>query len=247
MPEAVPAAERLSRFLNAAERLKDALEVLYNRQFSGVGEAVRYGRDQGQEVVRRNVRTLEVLVELRNVIQHSNYRNGEPLAIPRQDAVDAFEAITRLIEDPPEVRDFMVKNPATLAPDATLEEAAHLINERNVSQLPVCDQTGYVGLLTTNAIARWLAAVMTEGDVLEEDVLISDVLAHAEGHEVAGFVKPTTRAAKACRRLTAKNAPVALLVTATGEPSAKILGILNRFDVPDLMLALTVQLGDDPD
>jgi CBS domain-containing protein len=57
------------------------------------------------------------------------------------------------------VADVMTRNCITIAPDATVEEAANLMLSRNISGLFVVDKTGE------------LAGVITEGDLLRRDEL----------------------------------------------------------------------------
>lgn len=54
-----------------------------------------------------------------------------------------------------EVREVMNDDPVTVAPDATLETAATLLHEKNVSRLPVVDAAGkLVGILARADIVR---------------------------------------------------------------------------------------------
>ena len=54
----------------------------------------------------------------------------------------------------PTVRDFMTATPATVAPSATMAEAAQLMNTRHIRHLPVVDAGGQVvGLLSERDVA----------------------------------------------------------------------------------------------
>lgn len=233
----------LERFLNASERIKDHLSRQYDRQFKGVGEAKRHADSHNNSVVRANGKTLDVLIDLRNVIQHSYVMDGLPIATPRLDAVLAIEAIASQIENAPQINRFMIKDPVTVGPDTSLAEVSHLVISQSLSQIPVCDGDEYLGILTTNALARWLGAAIDRGrgDLIEERVVVNDVLRFSEPHEQAVFVKPTYLASTACNRLTRDDAPVALLITTDARPSGRIQGILTRFDVPHILGALTIR------
>jgi acetoin utilization protein AcuB len=51
------------------------------------------------------------------------------------------------------VKDVMTKNPVTIGPEATLEEAALIMRERNVGALPVVDDKGkLIGIITESDI-----------------------------------------------------------------------------------------------
>ncbi|MCL6591821.1 MAG: CBS and ACT domain-containing protein [Firmicutes bacterium] len=49
-------------------------------------------------------------------------------------------------------RDVMTKNPITIGPEATLEEAALLMNERGIGALPVVDKGKLTGIITESDI-----------------------------------------------------------------------------------------------
>ena len=233
----------LDRFLNASERIKEQLSRQYGYSFKGVGEAKRYAEEHKNNVVCSNSRTLDALISLRNVIQHSHVIGGVPIATPRLDTVIAIETIADQVERAPSISRFMIKDPVTVHPLTTLAEASHLVISLSLSQIPVCDGDEYVGVLTTNALARWLGAAFErgQGDLLEERVVVSDVLAFAEPHEEVAFVRPTYLASKACNRLTEDQPPVALLVTSDGGRSGRIQGIVTRFDVPNMLNQLSVR------
>jgi len=237
--------ELTQRFLNAAAHVELALKHRYpDAKLIGLGAAVRYAEKQKHPIVTRNIFALHALTDLRNAIAHSDYRNNMPVAIPREDAVIAFEELAALIENAPQVSSAMSK-PVTLAPSASLAVACQIIINQDLSQIPVCDDNDYVGLLTTNALARWVSAAVArgKGDVIEGDIVVADILASAEGYECAAFVKPSYSVTTTCERLMGDNAPVALLVSADGKPSKTIQGILTRFDVPSMMKTLTVAFG----
>lgn len=50
------------------------------------------------------------------------------------------------------VKDIMTKNVAYIKPDSTVTEAAKLMQQHNVGSIPVCDQTGVVGMVTDRDI-----------------------------------------------------------------------------------------------
>lgn len=50
------------------------------------------------------------------------------------------------------VKDIMTKNVAYIKPDSTITEAAKLMQQYNVGSIPVCDQSGVVGVVTDRDI-----------------------------------------------------------------------------------------------
>lgn len=229
--------DAVDRFINATESAKKALERKYQRRFAGLGAAKMHAIKQGDRVVKSHAAQLDLLVDLRNVIQHSHVMRGLPIAIPRDDAVEAMERIASFIERQPQIKDFMVKDPAILAPHSAIEEASEQVVSLDLSQLPVYDEGAYVGLFTTNAMARWLgSAVRSEGGALiVEDVKVSEILEHVELHEQPKFLGPTQSALKVCETLSKVTSPPAVLITADGKQSGQLQGIVTRFDVARIL------------
>lgn len=50
------------------------------------------------------------------------------------------------------VKDIMTKSVAYINPDSTVTEAARLMQKHNVGSIPVCDQSGVVGMVTDRDI-----------------------------------------------------------------------------------------------
>jgi len=50
------------------------------------------------------------------------------------------------------VRDIMTKSVAFIKPDAPITDAAKLMQQHDVGSIPVCDQTGVVGMITDRDI-----------------------------------------------------------------------------------------------
>lgn len=235
--------DAVDRFINATEQAKKALEGRYKKKFTGLGAAKLHALKNGDKVVKTQAAELDVLIDLRNVIQHSRVNNGLPIAIPREDAVEAMERIADHIETPPQVKDFMVKDPATLSPESAIEQASEQVVRLDLSQMPVYDdRDSYVGLFTTNAMARWLGnSVRREkGYLIAENVKVSEILAHVEPHEAPRFVKPTGSALKVCETLSKDTAPPAILVTVDGTAAGQLQGIVTRFDVARILREATV-------
>lgn len=238
--------DNYSRFIAATERVKDALGRQYNQQFTGVGKAVQYALEHDHRVVRHHQRTLKLLVDLRNTIQHHAVRGGVPVADPREDAVEALEKIADQVERHPPIGHF-AHPPKVLAVSDSLRSAAETVVECDLSQLPVYDGDRYVGMFTTNAMARWLGASIGvhDGVLLAENVTVEDVLEYVEPHEKPLFVKPADGAFVACDKLsrTGLNVPLALLVTTDGTARGVLQGIVTRFDVPNILRQVSVSLS----
>lgn len=146
-----------------------------------------------------------------------------------------------MILRPPQIKDYMTKAPSRLAPEVRLGEAAGLIIDQNLSQIPVYAGDEYVGLFTTNGLARWLSsAIDPSGEIVEESPTIADVLRFNEASDAARFGKPTETALRVCDWLSGDDAPHAVLVTTDGTARGQLQGIVTRFDVPSILRAVTI-------
>lgn len=235
-------AEGAGRFLNAMEEIKQSLCNRYEREFKGVGEAIRYAEGKRHPIVKQNAAALHLLTDLRNTIQHGKVNQGRPIATPRSDAIDAAERIAAMLVRQPPICEYMIRGAAILAPSDTLEVASTWIVDQELSQLPVYDGCDYIGLFTTNALARWVAASIREGDgdIVQEQPVVKTIIDAAEEHEYAKFVKPTASALKCCDTLMAPSGPLALLVTSDGTERGELQGIVTRFDVNRIQQKATV-------
>lgn len=112
------------------------------------------------------------------------------------------------------------------------------------SQFPVYDHSAYVGLLTTNTIARWLAAQLSSSGGLAEAESVGQVLAFAEPHERARHVPRTITAADAVFQLSSEGRTgrtvTALIITERGQPAEKPLALVVDDDLPALLKALEI-------
>jgi hypothetical protein len=111
------------------------------------------------------------------------------------------------------------------------------------SQLPVYGGGSYVGILTTNAIARWLAAQLAATGGLAEAETVGHALKFAEQHERAWHVPRSVTAADMIHRLwkggQAGTPLTALIITDSGRPNEKPLRVVDD-DLPALVSALAI-------
>lgn len=229
--------ENSERFIKAYESIR---KTLHNR-LERAGNRVKRGdfkslitlsKKADDKLITQKFEFLSSCADIRNIMQHNSNKNGVPFTIPRSDVVEQLEALARKITNPGKASDYMVKNPAIISYNDTLKDASHYIIGQNFSQIPVYDKTEYKGLLTTNAISRWLAESIEEDEsIVQEKITVKDILPFSEAFEGAEFIAPYTDALQASGKLQSNNAPPALLVTTTGKQSGELQGILTRHDV----------------
>jgi transcriptional regulator with XRE-family HTH domain/predicted transcriptional regulator len=106
------------------------------------------------------------------------------------------------------------------------------------SQMPVRDRDRWIGLITLETIARWMAARAQRGLGFDDQTAVREVLPYAEEPEAFAFVsaRATTRHALSFfDRAAEQGAPlIAILVTADGRPTGDLVGIVTASDLPKL-------------
>lgn len=136
--------------------------------------------------------------------------------------------------------------PKTLDAFDRLSDFLSLVGDPcNFSQAPFRRDSGELGLLTTNAVARWLAKQYeTDQGYLAEDVSVSWVADSAS--------EPGDRLVLRSRALRVVDAlncfagtsetlpPAAIVVTHSGKDHEKPLGIITASDIPALAKCLGV-------
>lgn len=191
---------------------------------------------------KRQAEQLKDISNLRNAIAHGRYYDDEPIATPHPQVVNQLENLQRLLTDPPTALSLLPHNEVTiLDPDADILDALALINKTGYSQIPIYDSGKFTALLTTNAIARWVAADLGDDGAIGE-ASVSTVLAMTERKDRAEFLPRSATAQEVVDALTepAKEGthPSAVLLTEHGKPSQRPVAIATPADLAVLVDAL---------
>lgn len=194
---------------------------------------------RSRPAVRRFERDLKDYADLRNAIIHES-SDGHVIAEPNERAAFDLERIAALIVKPPVVIPLFQTSVVTVTVDDTIAHLVRLMLEHALSQIPVLLDGEFAALLTTGAVARWLGARTlreTSGAVVHlDDTYVADVLNFIEDADNHKFTSRHTTLfeAIACfedyetrgRRLDA------LLITANGFASERIIGVMTIADLP---------------
>lgn len=232
------------RFLNAFHRIEQLL-----RQRSGAKDYVRFYEliDGTRSLNPEQKRRLKELADLRNVIAHHPYNDDdEPYATPRTETIKWIEAQADIIERPPMVIPALkLQPPAVLLGTEPLSKFLTMLGAPyNFSQSPYRRHNGELGLITTNAVARWLAMQHQGDGYLSDDVAIDQVV--AVGAEFRDRVLVKSRKLKIVDALTLfsgdrdSEPPSAVVMTETGTTSEKPLALITPSDIPAMTKLLAV-------
>jgi len=126
-------------------------------------------------------------------------------------------------------------------PDDHIGKALEYVRQFDYSQIPVYDEAGYVGILTTNSIARWLAQRLASQEALQS-APVREVLTFSEPTDQASLAGSAITAAEAVdtlHRSESGQAPVsALIVSENGLKTDVPLRVVVLYDLAALTAAL---------
>jgi hypothetical protein len=236
---------RWDRFMgayNAIEsHLRKALSVDGGRTMNSL---LTPAMDQGLLTPQQR-QVLDPLVKLRNAISHGPYRNGRRVADPVEEVVEEIERLHWQVFTPPLAGSVLgAQQVVTFQDDAPLEVLLRAVKQDNYSQFPIYSGTAYVGLLTTNAVARWLAQQMTEGGPVSANAPLASILTFREKDEKEAFLPADATAASVVRALSASDdgdpPHLAVILTTTGQRDEAPIALAVADDLHLLVPAITV-------
>ena len=169
-----------SRFLDSFATIEKHLRRMLDANRSAtfnelLGRAV--SRDRS---VRRLRDQLKTLGELRNFLVHE-YKSDQPLAVPSESTVQRIQIIRDELLSPVRLVDLFRPPVEICSPSDPIGVAAKRMLDGSFSQLPVYSGNTLMGLLTSETVARWLAAQLADGQGILEERPVQEVMRHEEG------------------------------------------------------------------
>lgn len=244
-PDLLPGINRAIPFLAAFNEIEQYLRQELNAKKSdGFSWMVRLAhrkhllRDSHSEA-------LQAFADLRNAISHGTYRDHRPIAEPLPETVAEISRIRDLLLDPPLALSVLGPHKVhSFAPEDDVRQSLQIIRTTEISQFPIYEQGSFVDLLTTNTIARWVAADLDDNDHLDART-IAEVLAYAEHNDRASFLPRTATAQEVIDELTTPardgSLPRAALLTEHGRIDQQPLRVIGGSDVATLLEAVELQ------
>lgn len=194
---------------------------------------------------RAHHEAIKAFADLRNAISHGAYFAGRPIADPVAEVVRDIERVRDLVVSPPTALQVLKSRKVyRLDVRSQVADALTLVKDHDISQLPIYDDGEYQGLLTTNAIARWLAAQFAEHANLAENAPVSEVVKFVEPHETARLCGRNTTVARVLD-LIAPSSPTAppataVIISESGRSTDQPLAIVVAEDLPVLYASIAV-------
>jgi predicted transcriptional regulator len=191
--------------------------------------------------VNRYQDDLREFAHLRNAIVH-HHDGGRVIAEPHRSTVSAIGRIAEAITNPPTVGERFKTDVVTVQVDDSISTAAAIILNKSFSQLPVMNMKKFVGLLTTNTIARWFGACSRDSRSAEREATVQDVLSYAEDIRSYDFIKPDITLARVIEYfsdIASRGCELsALLIVDGSETTPRFRGIITVSDLPRIVRLL---------
>ncbi len=232
----LPEEERIRRFEEAYNRidreLVDLIGTGNNRRKHSFTAKVRIAANRQRRIARYADFLIEI-GELRNALVHN--RTGEDfyIAVPSEQTVLELERIEKKFFSPEKVIPRFENEVVTLAPEQTLAEVLELLRDDGYSRYPVYAREGFVGLLTSNGIARWAAGHVRDRrlEIDLEKVRIGEVLEEDHRRDRVAFVSRDTTIDDVDELFNNRVPIEAVLITPSGKPHEKPIGMICAPDV----------------
>jgi len=235
-----PAHDRAERFLHLFNQIDEHLrEMALQRRPSGdrhasFGSVVRevskfngWVRDSRDDLIE--------FADLRNALVHTAGLNGvRYLAEPYPEVIDRFERLVASITNPKRAGQIGTWDPRRFAPGDSLENVIAYMSEAGHGQI-VVQGNGPAALLSSRGISNWVGQNIRGGSVKLAGVRLADVLPH-EPEGSFDIIRREMTIDDIRSRFLALLSPngerlLALIVTHSGKPTEKALGIITAWDV----------------
>jgi predicted transcriptional regulator len=196
--------------------------------------------------VRRLKENLKEFADLRNAIVHER-SYGHVIAEPNDQAVAEIERIATLILKLPRVIPLFQAEVIALTVKDSIARAVQIMYEQFFSTIPIYDGATFLGLLTTNTIARWLGSRATADPVNLAEVSVAHVLEYTEHKDRCCFLSRDATVFDILERFQIYEKQgkrlEAILITHTGKPSEVPLGIITVCDLPKALKEIELRGG----
>ena len=190
---------------------------------------------QSDSGVRRFEKDLKEFADLRNAIIHER-GGGEVIAEPNDKALNAIKDIENVLLKPPILIPLFKAQVIELALNDPIGRAVKLMLEAEISQMPVKSGTQFIGLLTTNTVARWLGTCVLEDVFSLSETTVAQVLQYTEDEDNHVFLSRDSTIFEALeyfQHYESKGKRLeAVLITEHGKPPEQVLGIMTVTDLP---------------
>ncbi|AKK11218.1 CBS domain-containing protein [Corynebacterium uterequi] len=241
-PDVTPATRFLAAFNSIEQYLRSAMSAKDN---GSIGAIAHQAEKAGLLSPQQNADFQEYR-ELRNAITHGEYRDFRPIADPREDVIAEIERLAHDIINQPELHaaarlDSLPRQIVRVFhPDDSASEVLDVVRTSGISQFPIYERKTYVGLLTTDAIAKWVSVDYRDDGRLDART-VSDILDYAGDADWAVFLPRSASLSDALAALTTSwgaQLPRAVIATQDGRRNQRPVRVISGADIALLMMAV---------
>jgi len=177
----------------------------------------------------RDAETLRTFAALRNFLVHEKTEPFDYPCVPSQAAVEEIERIRERALHPARIGDKFGREVLLLRPSDSIENALHLMRERDVSRVPIYDDARFIGVLSERDIARFLADCLVQGETFSPQARLESVLPRQSKRQTFRFAPPETSVTQAAFWFGENTFLEAILISP--RDGARPSGIVTRGDV----------------
>ena len=243
-PDAAHSPEALERLVRSRWYGPGGIAGL--SKLSGVSRATLYAWFRGETVpdtksLARLARILDMpLAELVGTVQPEAGMLSEYAPPPMVHARMASQSAAPMAHAAPTIGEALQRQQVlACTADEPIGPVARTLYERHFSQAPVrdADADGWIGLLTTEAIARWMAGRSRHELGVQDAAPVREVLAYADDQadfRVVPAAAPVAHIIGLFDAAMAQGQPLKAILVEGRRASANLAGIVTAYDLPRL-------------
>lgn len=228
--------DNAQRFLSAYASIEKSLKQItgntrYVKFYQLLEEASRKNKFAQKYEIE-----LQEYAELRNAIVHQRDGVGKIIAQPTLETVEDIEKIAELLDEIPPVSKFFLKKVLFCELNESILEVQKRMEENNISKMPVYAESGVVGILTVEAIAKWACGQLENKNNCTQ---VKDIYESINQNEKVYFLGKNESVYEVVRIYNASmkkgQSVLAIIITENGLGTQKPIGIITVKDLPIIL------------
>jgi predicted transcriptional regulator len=230
------------------KQLSERFEVAFNQIHSWLRKSIKNVRtDKFSEllrigfpqhsIIRKHYHDLQMFARLRNSIVHDKVKIGFYIAEPHEQVVDKIEKIATQVFQPKTALSIASTPVLYFQEETPLTDILNTINKTSYSIYPIYNQMGHSSLLTLDIIVKWLSDNLVGNFIRIENIKVSQLISLKAPPSVEFVNKDADMFAveEIFEQYHLRSQKLeAVIITETGSPSEKPLGIITSWDLVEI-------------
>ncbi|MBS3972926.1 MAG: CBS domain-containing protein [Erysipelotrichia bacterium] len=232
--------ENVQDFIELMQKIEDELRLILKVKYEerlNLGDLLNKA-NSGLKVKQSIISELDIMREVRNLLSH-RHKGKQVIAIPSS-TIEKLKSILQDLENPPKVNQYIARGVDSCQSEDNIKNVLEFMVKNDYSQVPVLNNDKFVGLLTTNTISRWLGYKFITDGIVDIENSISQILNHSENERNYIFISRDSNLSEVIEifssESTSSNFFDAILITENGKSTQKLLGIITKSDLPQIVL-----------